>query len=414
LTGGTIIQGPIGYIQGADHLVIRDLGVDVGPTWTNTFNSSVPVTAISISNFGQVVGGAQVQNPIIQNVACLGYSINAAQHCTLVENANGAFISNLQTVFNQYGLVCKCTNSNIDGVNSKGHGVASILIKSDNYAPAGQVNLVNFNITNLSASGDTHGLKIEGATNALNWVNVSNGTIHNVGPAGILVQGDSLSTPVSQFTISNVIIDCPGGSCQDGIDVDSDTANGSFSNISVAEMTNGLKVIAPDGALPLDNFHLTNSSFLFLTGVGIEVYNTWHVSNVRFSNITGNAFQEDNATAYSDCTNTFNVVGAKYAGAGTVIPCDQTIGSGTVTTAGTAVNAGTSQAQTGITITGATATDVARCSLNGAPPATWQTGIQLLPPVVTSNTVTVWLSNPTAGNITPVAATVRCTVTRAN
>jgi hypothetical protein len=90
----------------------------------------------------------------------------------------------------------------------------------------------------------------------------------------------------------------------------------------------------------------------------------------------------------------------------------RTIGSGTVTTAGTTVNAGVSQAQTGITITGATATDVATCALNAAPVATWQTGIQLLPPVVTSNTVTVWLSNPTAGNITPAATVVRCTVTR--
>lgn len=90
----------------------------------------------------------------------------------------------------------------------------------------------------------------------------------------------------------------------------------------------------------------------------------------------------------------------------------QTIGSGTVTTAGTVVNAGTSQAQTAITITGALTTDVAICALNASPVATWQTGIQMLPPVVTANTVTVWLSNPTAGSITPAATVVRCTVTR--
>jgi hypothetical protein len=88
------------------------------------------------------------------------------------------------------------------------------------------------------------------------------------------------------------------------------------------------------------------------------------------------------------------------------------IGSGTTTTAGTLIASGNSQSQTPITITGALATDVAQCSLNAAPGATWQTGIQMLPPVVTSNTVTVWLSNPTAGNITPAAMVVRCTVTR--
>jgi hypothetical protein len=90
----------------------------------------------------------------------------------------------------------------------------------------------------------------------------------------------------------------------------------------------------------------------------------------------------------------------------------QTVGSGTVMTAGTAIAAGTSQGQTGITITGATTSDVAHCSLNAAPVSSWQTGIHLLPPVVTANTVTVWLSNPTAGSITPAATIIRCTVTR--
>jgi hypothetical protein len=90
----------------------------------------------------------------------------------------------------------------------------------------------------------------------------------------------------------------------------------------------------------------------------------------------------------------------------------QTIGSGTSTSNGTAIGAGTSQAQPAITITGAITTDVATCSLNAAPVATWQTGIQFLLPVVTANTVTPWLSNPTAGSITPVAAVIRCSVSR--
>lgn len=89
-----------------------------------------------------------------------------------------------------------------------------------------------------------------------------------------------------------------------------------------------------------------------------------------------------------------------------------TIGTGTSTSNGTAVGAGVSQAQPAITITGATVTDTAVCSLNAAPVATWQTGIQLLPAVVTANTVTPWLSNPSAGSITPVAAVIRCTVYR--
>src|ERR1700732_1188587 len=63
----------------------------------------------------------------------------------------------------------------------------------------------------------------------------------------------------------------------------------------------------------------------------------------------------------------------------------RTVGRGTVMSAGTAIAAGTSQAQTGITITGATTSDVAHCPLNAAPVSSWQTGIQLLPRVVTAN-----------------------------
>lgn len=89
----------------------------------------------------------------------------------------------------------------------------------------------------------------------------------------------------------------------------------------------------------------------------------------------------------------------------------QTIGSGTGTTAGTAIGAGTSQTLA-ITVTGASTSDVAACSTNASFPATWLTGITVLPPVVTSNTVTLTITNPTTGSITPAAQTFRCTVTR--
>lgn len=116
-------------------------------------------------------------------------------------------------------------------------------------------------------------------------------------------------------------------------------------------------------------------------------------------------------------TNNWNFAGTA-TGARTITLPDvsftpaQSVGSGTSTSNGTAIAAGVSQAQPAITVTGATVTDTAVCALNAAPVATWQTGIQLLPAVVTANTVTPWLSNPTAGSITPAAVVVRCTVIR--
>ena len=122
-------------------------------------------------------------------------------------------------------------------------------------------------------------------------------------------------------------------------------------------------------------------------------------------------------------TNWFNdtVNAVVYAGAASIpcanftnslTTCTQTVGTGTSTSYGTIIDAGTSQAQPAIHVTGATTTDVAVCALNARPPTTWQRGIQLLPPVVTANTVTPWLSNPTPGNIAPAVAVIRCTVIR--
>jgi hypothetical protein len=89
-----------------------------------------------------------------------------------------------------------------------------------------------------------------------------------------------------------------------------------------------------------------------------------------------------------------------------------TIGTGNVTTAGTAVGAGTSQAQTGITVSGALTSDSCTANLGAALPATWQTGIQFRCDVTTAGTVTVNLMNPSAGSITPAATQVNVRVTR--
>jgi hypothetical protein len=86
-----------------------------------------------------------------------------------------------------------------------------------------------------------------------------------------------------------------------------------------------------------------------------------------------------------------------------------TYAKGTVTTNGTAVAAGTCQAQPALTITGVTTASVPLWSIPTALPATWQTGIDVYP-VVTANTVTLSLCNGTAGSITPAAQAVNVRV----
>lgn len=89
-----------------------------------------------------------------------------------------------------------------------------------------------------------------------------------------------------------------------------------------------------------------------------------------------------------------------------------TYAAGNVTTAGTAVNAGTCQAQTGITVTGALTSDNVVANIGAALPATWQTGIVLSAHVTAAATVTVYLCNGTAGNLTPAATQVNVRILR--
>jgi len=81
----------------------------------------------------------------------------------------------------------------------------------------------------------------------------------------------------------------------------------------------------------------------------------------------------------------------------------------TVITNGTAINSGTAQAQPAVTVTGVTTTSVASWSLPNPPDPTWQTGITGFT-VCRADTVTLYLSNPTAGTITPVTQTVTIAV----
>jgi hypothetical protein len=84
---------------------------------------------------------------------------------------------------------------------------------------------------------------------------------------------------------------------------------------------------------------------------------------------------------------------------------------GTVTTNGTAVSNGTCQAQPTVTLTGVAGTgSKVSWSYSGTPPASWLTGITVMPSVQ-SNTVIIYLCNPTAGSITPISETLNVSVT---
>src|SRR5262249_974068 len=81
-------------------------------------------------------------------------------------------------------------------------------------------------------------------------------------------------------------------------------------------------------------------------------------------------------------------------------------GTQQITTNGTAIGAGTCQAQPTASISGLTTSSTLTWSSSVALPASWQTGIQVEFDVSTAGTAKVWLCNPTAGSITPSAIAI--------
>ena len=197
MTGGTILLGPVGASTGADHFTVRNLGVDAGRTYINSQNGGIGTDALAIFNNGQIVGARPIESPVIENVSCLGSSPTAQFHCMLVENVNNAYVHNVNTVMNCHGLVLKGTNSLVDGVYSRGHGIDSVIVKSDTYAPSSHNTLSNITIEPLISPGDTKGIIIIGVGAPISNIFVYRVRIQSPLAWGIYAQGASAQASAS-------------------------------------------------------------------------------------------------------------------------------------------------------------------------------------------------------------------------
>jgi len=289
MSGGTIVQGPLYASSGADYFAVQDLGVDAGSAYINAQNGGIATDAFAIFNNGQVVGAPQLESPRIENVSCLGSSPTAAVHCMLVENVNHAYIKNVVTVMNCHGLVLKGTNSTVNGVYARGHGIDSILVKSDNYAPSSMDDLSNITIEPLIAPGDTKGIIIGGIAAPVSNIGISGAIIRSPFAWGIDVKGASSATPATAVTLSNITVEYEGGSptvgyCLQFVEY---VSNVNINNLNCSNMVSGIAPVAPaSGAF--GNFTVKNSQFTKIATDGINTYGQWSISDTSFGSIAGN------------------------------------------------------------------------------------------------------------------------------
>jgi len=317
LSGGTIVQGHLPASTGADYLTVQALGVDAGPAYIDANNGGVATDAFGIYNSGQVLGARQVESPRIENVSCLGYSPTAAAHCMLVENVNHAYVHNVVTVMNCHGFVLKGTNSTVDGVYARGHGIDSVIVESDDYAPTSQDDLSNITIEPLIAAGDTKGIIVKRFTGPISAISISDVVIRSPLAWGVYIQGASSTTPATALNFSNITIDYPGGSpiaeyCMQFVQYVSAV---NINNLKCSNMWAGIAPYAPASGV-FDRFAITNSQFTNIATNAVETYGQWNISDTSFGWIAGNGIMADSGVTTVSGNTFTNIGGSNMYSAG--------------------------------------------------------------------------------------------------
>jgi hypothetical protein len=146
----------------------------------------------------------------------------------------------------------------------------------------------------------------------------------------------------------------------------------------------------------------------YQTGPAGNHFDSFLQIGARSAPCPAGAVAEGSSLCFNTTSNTLNLSNNNEP----FFPVTQTVGTGSVTTTGTAVGARKCQAQTNISVAGALASDSAIANVGAALPRSWQTGIVLRADVTAASTVTVYLCNPTASSITPAVMAVYVRVLR--
>lgn len=175
LLSGTVIQDGM-YVNAngftAEHLG-WDTGANVMAAYYPTFSAldSLEITSDLPNNPNHFPYLTGIR---LEDVNCLGRTTSSGDHCLLVENVDGAYVHNVQTVYHTHGMVLKGINSVVDKVFSRGSISDGVIVKSDNYAPTSNDFISNVVIENLITAGDTGGFEIDAEDAPATGIYVSN------------------------------------------------------------------------------------------------------------------------------------------------------------------------------------------------------------------------------------------------
>ena len=278
LIDGTILNGQF-RIEDRNNIRIENLGVDVGKTWIDTYNSGTAVNAMAILS---TVSTTPCKNITVNNSTVLGYSPTALFHAFVFQHVTDSHFSNLTSFYNTHGLVIKGTNITVDGLNAHSHTADGLNIKSDVYAPCSDVSVSNINISSLSAY-ESGGIALdEGGSGAptLERIDLSNLNLKYV-KYGIINVNKVSNVNISNFNLydsETTGINFGGGNV--------DKINLSGINI-VKTITEGVKISLSGSAVI--NINNSNVSDATTTGYALTTAGTSIINIVNSNTLTTTA-----------------------------------------------------------------------------------------------------------------------------
>jgi hypothetical protein len=171
----------------------------------------------------------------------------------------------------------------------RGHGIDSVIVKSDAYAVTAHDALSNITIQSLLSTGDTKGVVVIGVGAAVADISVSKVTIRSPRSWGIYAQGASPTSSATGLTFSDISVDYPGGSpaaeyCMQFVQYVSGV---NINNLTCSNMWAGVAPYLPDSAT-FSDFTIGNSQFSRIGTDAISTYGQWKISTSTFASVVGN------------------------------------------------------------------------------------------------------------------------------
>jgi hypothetical protein len=226
LVDGSIVTPTFAF--SGNNIELDHFGVDDGPTLQTANPQNTLVVSCTTSN--TLPCG---HNGSVHDVITLGNSASAAFHGQLIGEGYDNFRGyNLETYWNQDGVVSKCTNCIFYNVISKGHSVADAYFKSDSYGPLNNLTFWGFNLgvitpgdsavgvllqastapgtaiagSGISIAGVTNGLSLSGgstAANSLSDVSLTGISVNGATTTGLVATGFVSGVSINGYSLSN-------------------------------------------------------------------------------------------------------------------------------------------------------------------------------------------------------------------